>query len=305
MSLNVGGLTAYVDENKMALIKKMVLGGRTIRYINVQPDIKSTATVNIINSSLTAAAGTCGWDEAGTTILTQQDLSVCPLKVNESICLNTLETYYTQKMMNPGSYNKDIPFEEIYVEEKASQLSALVDDLIWKGNTSASGNMSLCNGFIALATGATFSGSVVNVVSGTPTSATVVAIVDSIVAAIPSDILDQEDLVIFCGYDFYRLYALALRNANLFHYTGAENQGEDFTQMVPGTNVRIIAVRGLNGSNKAFASSASNFYFGTDLLSDFEVFELWYSLDNGEVRFRANWKQGVVWAFPSFVVYYR
>ena len=305
MSLNVGGLTAYVDENKMALIKKMVLGGRTIRYINVQPDIKSTATVNIINSSLTAAAGTCGWNEAGTTILTQQDLAVCPLKVNESICLNTLETYYTQKMMNPGSYNKDIPFEEIFVEEKASQLSALVDDLIWKGNTSASGNMSLCNGFIALATGATFSGSVVNVVSGTPNSSNVVAIVDSIVSAIPSDILDQEDLVIFCGYDFYRTYATALRNANLFAYTGAEDQGEDFSQMVPGTNVRLIAVRGLNNTNKFFISSKSNLYFGTDLLSDYENFELWYSLDNQEVRMAAKWKAGVNAAFWDYVVYFK
>jgi hypothetical protein len=306
MSLNVSDLTAYVDENKMALIKKAVLGGRTLRYINVQPDIKSSATINIINSDLVAQAGACGWDEDGTTILSQQLLSVCPLKVNESICLDTLEQYYTQKMMRPGSYNENIPFEEIFSSEKADKINALIDDLIWKGNTSVTGQTGLCDGFITLAS-VTFSGSVVD---GNPsnytaiTSSNVIAIVDSMSSVIPTNILGMDDLHLFCGYDLYRTYALALRNANLFHYTGAENQGEDFSQMIPGTNIRIVAVRGLNGTNKMFLSSASNLYFGTDLLSDSEEFQIFYSADFDEVRFRAKWKQGVQFAFPDYVVYF-
>jgi hypothetical protein len=308
MSLNVAGLTAYVDENKMALIKKAVLGGRTLRYISVQPDIKSSATINIINSNLVAQAGGCGWSENGTTILTQQTLSVTPLKVNEAICLDTLETYYTQKMMQPGSYNENIPFEEIFASEKADKINALIDDLIWKGNTSTgSGNLALANGFIRLA-GQTFSGSVVtgnvNVVTAI-TSSNIISIVDGMSSVVPTDILDMDDLYLFCGYDFYRTYALALRNANLFHYTGAENQGEDYSQMIPGTNIRIVALRGLNGTNRAFLSSASNLYFGTDLLSDAEDFQIFYSADFDEVRFRSKWKQGVQFAFPEFVVYFK
>ena len=90
MSLDVSGLSAYTDENKMDLIKKSVLGGRTLDFISIQPDIKSSATINILDSNLVAAAGACGWSEAGTTELTQRTLSVCPLKVNEAICLDTL-----------------------------------------------------------------------------------------------------------------------------------------------------------------------------------------------------------------------
>jgi len=307
MSLNVNGLTAYVDENKMALIKKAVLGGRTLRFINVQPDIKSSATINIINSDLVAQAGACGWSENGSTILTQQTLSVCDLKVNESICLDTLEQYYTQKMMRPGSYNENIPFEEIFASEKADKINALIDDLIWKGNTSSTGQTGLCDGFVKLA-GQTFSGSVVNgnVNSVTAiTAANVISIVDGMSSVVPTNILGLDDLHLFVGYDFYRTYALALRNANLFHYTGAENQGEDFSQMIPGTNIRVIAVRGLNGTNRAFLTSASNLYFGTDLLSDAEDFSIFYSADFDEVRFRAKWKQGVMFAFPDYVVYFK
>lgn len=308
MSLNVAGLTAYVDQERMSLIKKMILGGRSTQFLTVQPDIKSSASINLLSSNLIAQAGGCGFSDSGTTILTQNDLVVCPLKINESICLDTLEQYYTQKMMNPGSYNTQIPFEQLYAEEKVSQISALIDDLIWKGNTNLpSGNLSLCDGFVALATGATYSGSVVTGnVSGVTalTSANIISVIDDIVSVIPTNIIDMDDLYLYMGYDTYRLYALALRNANLFHYTGAEDQGEQFSQMVPGTNVRAIAVRGLNGTDKMFLSSKSNLYFGTDLLNDYENFELWYSLDNQEVRMASKWKAGVNAAFWDYVVYF-
>ena len=308
MSLNVAGLTAYVDQERMALIKKMILSGRSVRYLTVQPDVKSAASINLLSSNLIAQAGGCGFTNTGTTILTQQTLNVCPLKVNESICLDTLEQYYTQALMNPGSYNTEIPFEQIYAEEKVSQISSLIDNLIWQGNTtSGSGNLNLCNGFIRLAD-VTYSGSVVdgNVANYTAiTASNIIAMVDDAVNVIPANIIDMDDLYLYCGYDFYRTYATALRNANLFAYPGAEDQGEDFSQMVPGTNVRIIAVKGLNTTNKFFISSKSNLYFGTDLLNDYENFELWYSLDNQEVRMASKWKQGVNAAFWDYVVYFK
>jgi hypothetical protein len=308
MSLNVAGLTAYVDQERMALIKKMILAGRSVRYLTVQPDIKSAASINLLSSNLDAQAGGCGFTDAGTTILTQNTLNVCPLKVNESICLNTLEQYYTQAMMNPGSYNTQIPFEQLYAEEKVSQISSLIDNLIWRGNTATgSGDLALCDGFIRLAD-VTYSGSVVdgNVANYTAiTAANIIAIVDDAVNAIPANIIDQDDLYLYCGYDFYRVYATALRNANLFHYTGAEDQGEQFSQIVPGTNVRMIAVKGLNTTNKFFISSKSNLFFGTDLLNDYENFELWYSMDFQEVRMASKWKQGVNAAFWDYVVYFK
>lgn len=304
MALNVAGLTTYTDELKMELIKKSVLQGRTTQLITVQPDIKSSATVNIIDSTLVLQAGACGFNEDGETALTQRDLAVCPIKINESICLDTLEAYYTQKMMQPGSYNEDIPFEQMYSEEKAGKISAQIDDLIWKGDTDGgTGNLALCDGFLVLADSET--GSVVTGNTGAYSALTannIIDVVDDMVTAIPSDIIDADDLHLFVGYEVYRLYAKALRDANLFHYTGAENQGQDFSQMIPGTNVRVIAIRGLNGTNRMMLSRAANLYFGTDLLNDAEEFKIFFSQDNDEVRFIAKWKMGVQFAFPEFVV---
>jgi hypothetical protein len=304
MSLNVAGLASYTDENKMALIKKSVLEGRTIKMITVQPDIKSSASINLIDSALVIQAGACGFTDAGSTILTQRDLSVCPLKVNESICLDTLEGYYTQTMMNAGSYNEQIPFEQIYAEQKAEKISAAIEDNIWKGNSVAVTGFTACDGFIHLFENTAASASTINanVSSATAiTAANVIGLVDDVAGTVATDIVDADDLVLFMGYDVYRTWALALRNANLFAYTGAENQTDKFSQMIPGTNIKVVAVRGLNGTNRMYLSRAANFYFGTDLLNDFENFSIFYSMDNQEVRFVSKFKIGVNVAFPDFI----
>ena len=304
MALDVSGLSVYTDENKMDLIKKSILEGRTLEYVTIQPDIKSSATINIIDSTLVGQAGACGFNSSGTTALTQRTLSVAPIKVNESICVNTLESYYTQKMMNAGSYNESIPFEQIFAEDKADKISDMIETILWKGDTAGSGNLALADGLLKTIDGVSaVDGNVDGVTVATGiTSANVVDIIDGIVASVPADIIDAEDLVLYVGYDKYRTYAKALRDANLFAYTGAENQGGDFIQMVPGTNVKVVAVKGLNGTNRLILSRIANLYVGVDMLNDAEDFSIFYSQDNDEVRFISKFKLGVQVAFPELVV---
>jgi hypothetical protein len=307
MALNVNGLTAYVDQVKMDLIKKMILGGRSTSFLTVQPGIKSAASINLLSSNLVAQAGSCGFNDEGETILTQNTLNVCPLKVNESICIDTLEQYYTQVMLQPGSYDTDFGFEQIYTEEKVSQVSSLIDTLIWQGNTSVTGQTGLCDGFITLAN-TTYSGSVVdgNVSNVTAiTAANIISIVDEAVQVIPTNIIAEDDLYLYCGYDFARLYFTALRNANLYNYPSVETGANDFMITIPSSNVKLVAVKGLTGTNKFFISTKSNLYFGTDLLEDYENLQIFYSMDFQEVRVVAKWKSGVNAAFWDYVVYFK
>jgi hypothetical protein len=307
MALNVNGLTAYVDQVKMDLIKKMILGGRSTSFMTVQPGIKSAASINLLSSDLVAQAGGCGFTDEGETILTQNTLNVCPLKVNESICIDTLEQYYTQVMLQPGSYDTDFGFEQIYTEEKVSQISSLIDTLIWTGNESVTGQTGLCNGFVTLAN-TTYSGSVVdgnvnNVTAITPSN--IIDIVDNAVEVIPTNIINQDDLYCYVGYDFFRTYTLALRNANLYNYPSVETGANDFMITIPATNVKMVAMKGLTGTNKFFISTKSNMYFGTDLLDDYENLQIFYSMDFQEVRVVAKWKSGVNAAFWDYVVYFK
>ena len=307
MSLSLGTMTAYVEQNAMDLIKEAVLKGRTVDLVNVQGGIKSSATINRLATTISAAAGACGWSAAGTTTLDQRTISVSDIKINEAICLNDLENYYTQVQMNPGSYNTNIPFEQLFAENKRDQIMALVEDLIWKGNTSTgSGNLALADGLVKLLdAGITASSAFYGTYSISNLGTEIVAKIDDMIADLNPNVINETDLHIFMGYAEYRTYAKSLRDLNLFAYTGAENQGQDFSQVHPGTNVRVIAVRGLNSADRFLLTPASNVYVGTDLLSDAEDFKVWYSQDFDEVRFLAKWKLGVNVAYVENCVWYK
>jgi hypothetical protein len=204
--------------------------------------------------------------------------------------------------MNPGSYNTDIPFEQLFAENKRDQIMALVEDMVWKGDTDGSGNLALCDGFVKLFEGITASSTAYATYSISGASTGIIDAIDNAISKLDTNVIDVDDLHIFMSYPLYRTYAKALRDANLFHYTGAENQGQDFSQIHPGTNVRVIAVRGLNSVDEFYLTPASNLYVGTDLLSDAEDFKIFYSQDNDEVRFLAKWKLGVQVAYLEHVV---
>jgi hypothetical protein len=72
--------------------------------------------------------------------------------------------------------------------------------------------------------------------------------------------------------------------------------------LIPATNVRMIAVGGLSGTNRMFLARLSNMFVGTDLANEEEEYRFWYSQDNDEVRFRATMKYGVQIAFPDQLV---
>jgi len=306
MALNLNALTAYTNEFAIDLIKEAVLRGRTVDLVTVQGGIKSAATINRLSTILNAQAGACGWNATGSTILDQRTITVCDIKINEAICLNDLEAYYTQVQMNPGSYNTEIPFEQLFAENKKDQIMALIEDLIWKGNTATgTGNLALCDGLKKLFdAGITASSPYFGTYSLANFDNEIIDKVDQAVSKVNTNVIDAPDLHLFMSYPDFRKYAKELRDANLFHYTGAENQGGDFTLLVPGTNVRAIAVRGLNSANRFLITPASNIYVGTDLLSDAEDFRIFYSQDFDEVRFLAKWKIGVQVAFLDQVVYY-
>lgn len=128
------------------------------------------------------------------------------------------------------------------------------------------------------------------------------AIAQYVFKAIPVQILGKEDVVVFCGWDFFREFVTNVTNLNFFHYTAEAANGE---LIIPGTNIKLMAVNGLNSTSTLVAGSLSNFYYGVDLLGEDEKFDMWYSKDNDEVRFVAEFRAGVQVAYPSEIVVFQ
>lgn len=313
MALDLSALTNYVKENEQQLTAAAIFSAKTASLIealgNVQVGIKSAETINIMTTdAVFQAGGTCGFNSSGTTTITQRSLTVGKIKVQESICPKTFEAKYTQKALREGSSYDYMAYAQEYSDQKIKRIGAALETAIWQGDTgSGNANLNKFNGLSTIIDALGFGGAGDPIAGNTGslttlTSANVIAAVDGVFAALPAALLDKDDVVIFCGNDTFREYILALRNANLFHYPV---DAANMELVIPGTNVKLIGVNGLNGTDKMFGISMSNIYLGTDMLNEQDRFELFYAKEADEMRFVVEFKLGVQVAFPDEVVYFK
>lgn len=302
MALSVSTLTAYVDETS-DIVRKAILKGNTPSLVTVIPGIKSSKTINQLSSSMALyAGGSCGaFVNSGTTLLNQVTVTVTDITGTESICLQTLEDYYTQTMMKAGSYNEEIPFEEVFVEDRIAYLSKEIDRQIWQGNKSTgSGNLALVDGILAYVDSAAISGACVNVTASAFTVANAVEVVNTLVSNIPSDVADAEDLTLFVSHSQFQLYLLGLTAKNWFHFTPEFNLNDGIIH--PGSSVKVMPVTGLVGSTRHILTPAANVIVGTDLMNDFEAFDMWYERKDDAVDLRVKYKLDALVQVPAFTV---
>lgn len=312
MGFSVGTLAAYTKENEALLVASSVLGSKTASLIkdqgNVMVGVKSAETINIMDTDAIFQDGSsCGFNASGTTSFTQRTVTVGKIKVNEALCLKDLESKYLQKALPAGSSYDSMIYSEEYSNRKASKIASQLEKGLWQGDTtSVDVNLNKFDGLLKLITAA--GGTVVNAnsvpfhgsVETAITAANVISIFDSIYKAIPAEVVDKDDMAIYCGMDTFRTYTVALKTANQFHYTVDQKANGEF--VLPGTTIKVIALQGLNGTGDIVAARISNFFLGTDLLNEEERFEIFYAKEADQVRFVSEFKMGVNFAFPSEIV---
>jgi ribosomal protein L18E len=312
MAFSVGTLAAYTKENEALLVASSVLGSKTASLIkdkgNVMVGVKSAETINIMDTDAIFQDGSsCGFNASGTTSFTQRTVTVGKIKVNEALCLKDLEAKYLQKALPAGSSYDSMVYSEEYSKRKSEKIAEQLEKTLWQGSTaSVDVNLNKFQGITTLITAA--GASVVNansvalhgVVETSITDTNVISIFDDIYKAIPAQVVDKDDIAIFCGMDVFRTYTVKLKTSNLYHYQYDGKANGEF--YLPGTNVKVIAVQGLNGSGKIVAARISNFFIGTDLLNEEERFEIFYAKEADQVRFVSEFKMGVNFAFPDEIV---
>lgn len=132
-------------------------------------------------------------------------------------------------------------------------------------------------------------------------AANVLAVVDSVIMGIPEAVMAGEvKPIIFMGWDLARLYLMALKNANLFHFT-AESDMLESGFNVPGFAIRVEPTPGLSGTNRIVALAPSNMYLGVDLEHEEEELDMWYEKKDDALLSRIRFKRGVQIGFPDEV----
>jgi hypothetical protein len=313
MAFDVSTLAAYTKDNWKELVTSSVLGSKTANLIksqgNVLVGVKSAENITIMDTDAFFQSGTnCGFNASGTTTFTQRAVTVGKIKINEALCLKDLESKFLQNALPQGSMYTDMIFAEQYSNRKAEKVAEQMEIALWQGDIlSANGNLNKFDGLLKLITAASTAVTNANTstyISGGPiasiTVANVISVFDAIYTAIPAKVVAKDDITIFCGMDTFRLYTIALKNANLFAYNLDIKADSEF--FLPGTTVKVVAVQGLNGTNDLVAARISNLFMGTDLLNEEERFEIFYAKEADQIRYVNEFKAGVNFAFPDEIV---
>lgn len=304
MGFNVSALSNYTKENEALLVSSSVLGNKTATLIkdqgNVMVGVKSSEKINIMDTDAIFQSGSsCGFNASGSTTFTQRTVTVGKIKVNEALCPKDLESKYLQKALPAGSRYDSIVFSEEYSNRKAEKIAAQLETAIWQGDTdSANVNLNKFDGLIKLIGASGVEANTTDYISQVATDITasnVIAVFDAVYKAIPAQVVAKDDMTIFCGQDVFRTYTIALKTANLFHYSIDVKADSEF--FLPGTTIKVVAVQGLNGTKKIYATRLSNLWLGTDLLNEEERFEIFYAKEADQVRFVSEFKMGVNVAF--------
>lgn len=317
MAYIVTALPDYTRDNADDLVYRSLFTARTGSIIenegNVQTGIKSAENIEIFDTDAIFQTDGCGWSPTGNTAFTQRALTVGKVKIEEQLCQKTLEAKWTQMALKKGSdYSEDgIAFAETFSNMKADIIGEQLEIADWQGNTlSGNPNLNKYDGLIKLIdnSGVAVNGNPTNITAATGiTAGNVKGIVNGMWVNLPARLKGKSDLRIFCGWDTFSLFVSAYTDANLFNFApkGTEVSAENGEIIIPGTNYRLTAVHGLDGTNRLFAIRTSNMYLGVDLEHEEEEFKIWYSQDNDEHRFRAAFKRAINVAFPNEVVSFK
>ena len=293
MALNVSTLSNYVEEKRLPLIAKSFLRGKTIDLIQLETGVLQDTALNLVSAQVEFGDGaSCGWNPTDGVSLSQRILKPTFLKVNQAFCDKDLLKKWASYEVKLAAGREQLPFEEKFLEEIANSINESIEKLVWQGDTSHTNEP---DGFLKiLETGGS------GVVSETWTAGTTAYNkIKAVYNAIPANIIDKEDTVIFVGEETYREFIQDLVAANLYHFSPDYKAGE---YMVPGTSIRVIAVNGLNGTGKIVAGRLSNFFYGVGAEDDKDTFDFWYSQDNREFRLAAYFAIAVQVAYPNEIV---
>lgn len=297
MAFNVAGLTNYVNQNT-DLITKAVLGAETIQNGNITiiPGIKYKERLNYIATEVPFMAESCGWTSggSGTTTLTEKDITVVSLKNQQELCPSDLDKTSQSLKMKPG-YNTSIPFEGLFANYYVENITSGIETMIW---ANAAASSTKCAGWLYTMLADADVNDVTTIylsASGsTMTGAQWLAAFWSMYNNLPVKYQGVSDLTLYMGHELYNRWAQAMVVANYY---------KDYdVKMVPGTNVSIVPVNGLNSTNHIVLTPASNLIVGVDQLGEDEKVNIRWDDSNEIVKVSAHWKIGTSYYFGDAIV---
>ena len=289
---NVDSIVGYVDEQRVPLIGKSVLGAKAPKYFNLMTGVKGTTALNLINADPALQCGNaCGFKSENDTTFTQREMEAIPFKVNMTFCDKNLLDTWANYEVKVAAGIKNLPFEEEWTGQIVAKVQDQLEKFIWAGGTYCDKTVKGIEQILA-----TEGGHTVTLATGDSIYTKLV----ELYLFLPQAVQAADDVIAFVNYQAYNKLVQEILAASQYHL--------DVTNLedgivLPGTRVKVVPTQGIGSGTQdktlAVIGRASNFYFGTDMRGDSEVFDLWYSQDNREFRLAIEFVAGTQVAFPD------
>jgi len=305
MAFDVTALSAYIEDQDFPLAAQMQATGGLAEVVNIQTGIKGSSNLQFIDTDVVFGADGCSRTPADTTTFTQRTITVGAIAVSEDLCVKDLNGYWTQTMVKQGAKGETElpdPIEALWMEKKMNAMKNQLAISDIQGDTlSGTNNLSYYDGALKIidAEGSVVDGNTGGVTVAVGVDETnILDILDAMWLAIPTNIQDKENLSLWMPIAWYRFYVVALKNANLFHYSA-----EDGAVKLYGTNVTLRPSVGFGALDRAFLCADDNITIGMDGENDEDDVEVRLNpATNKSIFFDLTFKRGVQIAFPDEIV---
>lgn len=292
MAFNVSGLSAYVQENRDNILRKVVLEGDTISKMAKQLGVKTKERLHYFSLDPVIQDGKgCGFSAQGATNITEKDVETAVMKINDEWCNDDLLGKYAEYLVRFGAdaNAENLAFEQLIADELVKNINKEMEKRVWQGKKATD----FIDGLLTQAEADA------NTVKVTLSGDSLYEKVKAVIMAIPEEILD--DAVVFVSPANFRGLVFELLEKNNFHIAPEEIEKGEF--YFPGTTIAVHKTIGLTGvDDKIYASTWGNMVYATDMMDDKEELRFWFSDDADLHRVKVKWNAGVATYFSDYVV---
>tara|TARA_Y100001972_G_scaffold121691_1_gene166113 strand:+ start:2746 stop:3642 length:897 start_codon:yes stop_codon:yes gene_type:complete len=256
--------TTYAGEFAGEYIAAALLSGVTLSQggVTIKPNIKFKEVIKKLSMNSILKDASCDFDPTSNVTLTERILQPEEFQVNLQLCKKDFRQDWDAQSMGFSQYD-NLPkrFSDFMIAQVAAKVAEKVEQNIWQGATANAGEF---NGFQALLAA---DSDVVDVSGTTLSASNIVAELGKVVDAIPGAVYGKEDVKIYIptsAAKFYVQAQAALGYRELYNVGKTEMNFQ---------GIPLFTAPGL-GNDKMVAAEASNLFFGTGLLNDWQEVKL-------------------------------
>lgn len=294
MATTLNVITAYTENHKDELLVKASLDARTVKYVEVMPNVKYKDALNYLDSAVEFQDGSvCGWNPGGSDTFSEKEIETKALKIEKEWCYKDFEksAFNYQLMWEAG--RETLPWEEKMANSNLGKIQEGLEDIIWYGSAAL--------GIKGYYSAITVDESASTIAVSAATSAdTIVEKVDKLVAAIPQRAL-KKGAIVFMSYNNLRNYILGL-NATCCANRPIQDAAVDEFAYMGDSRVKLVAVNGIKDDFMVGASLDALVY-ATDVENAENRYRMWFDEGVEKFKMRVLFRAGTALKYADEVVY--